>query len=120
MADFEYLNKQWTRGKIVALLHGRQVPDEESGDGYSDAPNQSWYQIRCNAIDYGRPDSVLDAIQFESYIEKITDSKARAAILLTLHGMDSADIGAAIGGRRTGSQLINDGIRALEKIVKYG
>lgn len=116
--DFEFADRTWKRPDAERLVFGVQVEDSKSYDGYADVPGLSWYQMRCKAYDTGRVDSIHDAIQFEQSIDVIPDGKVRAAVTLAMHGWDVADIGAAIGGRRTGSMLVEEGLDLVAKIER--
>lgn len=113
--DLEYLNKEWTLNKVWALVCGVDVPDMESGDGYRSVPSQSWYQLRCEAVDNGRIESMVDVIQFEEALRSIPDRKVRAAVTLSSLGWEFADIGALIRDNRTGLQLVKQGVRWIYK-----
>lgn len=111
--DLEYADKLWDRRRVEVLLFGRCVPDQDSEDGWVDVPGQSWYQLRCQARDNGDVGAMDDVIQFEWAVDLISDHKCRAAVRLAMMGEDFADIGAAIGGHRTGKQLVRDGVSEL-------
>jgi len=115
MSEFHIENRTWTEAKIRRLVGGVSVPDSSSMDGWADVPRQSWYQLQCAAYDKGDGELLLDAIQLESAVEQIDDAKVRAAVTLALHGWDGPEIGAAVGGRRTGEQLVLEGIRVIAK-----
>lgn len=111
--DLEYANRVWSRRKVLSLIDGLSMPDSESVDGWADVPAVSWYQLRCRAYDTGSVNAVHDALQLEDAVSMIPDGKVRAALVLALWGWDHADIGAAIGGPRTGEQLLKEGVRLI-------
>lgn len=111
--DLEFADRTWGFSKVRALVFGRTIPDSDSGDGWCDVECSSWYQIRHRAYDRGDVDLVCDVLQFEQAVELIPDRKVRAAVILAMMGWDLPDIGAAIGGRRTGSQLVRSGVRSI-------
>lgn len=116
--ELRFANRLWDRAKVEGLLYGIQVPDSDSDDGWADVPLQSWYQLRCAAYDKGDVNAVHDAIQFEDSINMVSDGKVRAALVLAMWGWDMADIGAAIGGYRTGDQLVKAGVKAIVSIER--
>lgn len=116
--DLEFLERLWDESKFEQLLFGRSIIDSESGDGWADVPNQSWYQLRCRAYDRGDVNAVLDAIQFEESVLSIDNPQLRAAVQLAQLGWDFADIGAALRNRKTGRQLVKEGVRAMVKAEK--
>lgn len=119
--DFEFSDRVWNRGDAERIVFGIQVEDSKSGDGFADVPGLSWFQMRCKAYDKGCVDAIHDAIQFEEAVSLIPDGKVRAAVILAMHGWDVADVGAAIGGRgerRTGAQLVDEGLDMIAKLEK--
>lgn len=113
MADFAFVNKPWDMAKVRRMVKGLPLPDSEAGDGYADVPNQSYYQMRCAALDKGDPELCLDAIWMEQLLDRIDDIQERAAVTLVMCGMDEWQVGAAIRSNRTGSQLVEAGLKWL-------
>jgi hypothetical protein len=116
--DFEFADRTWNKNDAERMVFGIHVEDSKASDGFADVPGLSWYQMRCKAYDRGCVDSIHDAIQFEQVVDVIPDNKVRAAVILAMHGWDLADIGAAIGGRRTGSMLVDEGLGLVGKIER--
>lgn len=116
--DFEFVNRPWSKGKVRSLVLGVSFPDSGTEDGYADVPSQSWYQLRCAAYDRGDVNALFDAIQLEWAIDEIDDGKVRAAVTLALHGWGFPEIGAAVGGRRTGEQLVLEGISVIAALER--
>jgi hypothetical protein len=130
VADFEFLNRPWDRGKVRRLIGGLSVPDGappeqdpystdvsfvSSGDGMMDVSGVSWFQSRCRAYDYGDVDALFDVIQLEGSVSMIPDPAVRAAVTLAMMGWDDADIGAALRNHRPASKLVEDGVRHIVK-----
>lgn len=113
--DIEPLNAPWSETKIYSLINGLAILDDESGDGERDVPLVSFYQLKCYAYDNGRQEAMLDCIQLERAVERIPDLKERAAVTLRMMGWSYAEIGAAIGSRRTGLQMFNAGVKSVHK-----
>lgn len=101
----------WELGKVVAMVFGFARPDSGAFDGFSDVPGVSWFQRRCAALDCGSVDLMNDVIDFERYLDKIRDPQSRAAVCLAMLGWDVSEISAAVGGKRSGSQLVRSGLR---------
>lgn len=90
--------RPWSRLKVEALIE------------------EGWYWLRAKAYDTGYPELTLDPIQLDRSIRDIPDIRVRAAAILRLMGMDTTDIGYALGGRsryRTGERLVSDAITAV-------
>ena len=104
-------DEPWELGKCVAMVFGFARPDHTCFDGFGDVRGVSWFQRRCAALDSGSVDLMNDVIDFERYLNKIKDVEARAAVCLAMLGWDVSEIGAAVGGRRSGSQLVRSGLR---------
>lgn len=115
--DLEFVDRPWHPLRVRALIKGYSVLDDVAGDGFRDLQRTSWYQMRTAAYDSGRPEAVLDSIQLEQMVERIEDVKVRAAVVLALHQWDGPSIGAALGGSRTGSQLLMAGIGELQAML---
>ena len=113
MSEFSFLNQPWTYNKLWAMTVGHAAPDSDSGDGYLDVPSSSWYMKSCAAIDNGDVELMHDVIQYERAIHAIPDRKAKAAVVLAMHGWDFAEIGAAINDYKTGYQLVRQGVRSM-------
>jgi hypothetical protein len=113
--DLEYINIPWSYGRVMSLLNGSSVIDDVSSDGAADVVLCSYYQLKCYAYDMGRQEAVLDCIHLEKLVSEIPDLKARAAVVLRMYGWSYPQIGAAIGGNRTGFSLCETGVRHIVK-----
>jgi hypothetical protein len=113
MSEFGFLNKTWDFNKVWSMVFGYSRPDDQAGDGYMDVPGTSWYQKSCLAVDKGDIEAMHDVIQIENALSNIPDPKAKAAVILAMHGWDFAEIGAAINDYRTGYKLVRQGVRSM-------
>jgi hypothetical protein len=119
--DLVFADRVWDRARVEGLVFGVSVEDSRSGDGFADVPGVGWFQLRCRAYDRGDVDAVCDAVQLEEAVSLIPDGRVRAAVLLAMHGWDTADIGSVLGGRgrsRTGAQLVEDGLDLIVELEK--
>jgi hypothetical protein len=110
------IDEPWTPGRLYALVYGKTLLDPESMDGLRDDEGVSYYQKRCAAIDKGRPEMVLDAIQMERAVDMLPEPIMRAAVTLVLMGWDEAEISAVLTHRRNGrtiNRLVKQGIREI-------
>lgn len=97
MADFEYVNQQWDRQRVLDLV-------------------EAWYELRCDAVDRGDPVGVLDCVQLERGVSSVADPVVRAALWLRMAGWDVAEIGSVLRDpkrNRPGESLVREGVRRI-------
>jgi hypothetical protein len=114
-------DRVWGDNRVYDLLDGAHL--EDLGDGVMraiEARGPSWYEQKTLAYDRGEPEMMLDAIQLDMAVERMTDMAARAAVQLRMLGWDYQDIGAVVRDRRrrTGAGLVESGVRAIVRHEK--
>lgn len=115
--DIHFYDKLWGEDRIMGMVTG----EVKSSDWNPEGDAASWFELKAAAYDRGNVDSVLDCIQFENAVRSISDIKARAAVILRSFGLDPADVGAVLGGRgerRTGAELISDGVVSASRFER--
>lgn len=106
----------WTERKLADLIDGAHWQD--LGDGKLTAiesTQPTYWEQKQMAYDHGDPEMMLDAIQLDMAIERMTDMPAKAALHLKLAGWDFQNISAVVRDkrRRTGAALVESGIKAV-------
>lgn len=112
-------DRVWSESFILELVEGgewREVP----GTGewvFVGGGRPTYWEQKQVAYDKGNPELMLDAIQLDSAIDRMTDMAAKAAIQLKLAGWDVSNIGAVIRDRRrrTGAQLVESAVKAVAR-----
>jgi len=64
------LDEPWCYPKLRRLVYGFSVADSVASDGFRDVELASVYQQRCAALDSGRPELMLDAVQMDQALEE--------------------------------------------------
>ena len=104
-----------TESFVTDLMDGAHI-GWEGGKAYVvEAVGLTYWEQKAKAHDTGDPSVMLDAIQLDMAIGRMTDAPAKAALILKLAGEDFANIGAVIRDRRrrTGAQLVEDAVKAI-------
>ena len=80
----------------------------------------TYLERRFAAFDSGNPDGLLDLIELDRWISKISDLPVRAAMLLRLAGLEPESIGSIVKDRkrRSGRKLIEDGVRMVRRMER--
>lgn len=109
-------DRVWGERKLHDLIDGAHWQD--LGDGKLTAIESSlptYWEMKQMAFDAGDPELMLDAIQLDMAIDRMTDMPAKAALVLKLASWDYANIGAVVRDRRrrTGAQLVESAVKAI-------
>ncbi len=108
-------NRVWGTHKVLDLLDGAHIEWVGGKAVVKEAVGLSYWEQRQKALDSGCPEVMLDAIQLDMAIDRLSDLPAKAALHLKLAGWDFADIGAVVRCRRgrPGVVLVEDGVRQV-------
>lgn len=115
---------------ISSLVRGYYVQyvTLQSGEERAvEMPDLRWIDVRGDWLHRGvrsragRDDPgvnmLSDLVLFEDAVYRIENPEVRAAVCLSSWGWDPAEIGAVLRSKRTGHQLLGDGIRVLRDLV---
>jgi hypothetical protein len=110
-------DRVWTDSFVLELVEGGEWRRKPGTDEwvFKKSVKPTYWEQKQVAYDKGDPTLMLDAIQLDMAIDRMTDMAAKAALQLKLAGWDEANLGAVIRDRRrrTGAQLVESGIKAV-------
>lgn len=110
-------DRPWGENRIIDLVDGAHIAWDNGKAYVVESTGLTYWQQRAKAYDTGDPSLMLDAIQLDMAMDRMTDMPAKLALLAKLHGWDYADIGATVKDRRrrTGAQLVEDAVKAIAR-----
>jgi hypothetical protein len=108
-------DRVWSESFVIDLVDGAHLAWDNGKAYVVEATGLTYWEQRQKAYDSGDPSVMLDAIQLDMAMERMTDMPSKLALLAKLHGWDYADIGANVRDRRrrTGAQLVEDAVKAI-------
>lgn len=107
----------WRESDVLDLVDGAHIRWAAGRAFVVEFSGLTYWEQRAKAHDSGNPEVMLDAIQLDMAIDRMTDMPAKAALHLKLAGWDFANIGAVVRDRRrrTGAQLVADGVQQVAR-----
>ncbi len=108
----------WSERYITDLVDGAHWEDLGNGKmTMIESSRPTYYEQRSKGHDMGDPEMMLDAIQLDMAMDRMTDRPAKLALLAKMHGWDVADIGATVRDRRrrTGAELVESAVKAIAR-----
>lgn len=109
------IGKPWSRMRIEGLVRSYDMVYEPLSGTHVFTDGEGWLGLRLRAYDKGDTDLILDCVRFEQALDSIKDDMIRAAVILRCFGFDETSIGSMLRSRRSGSSMVDEGIRLMHR-----